>query len=164
MVQRHQLAGDQAGIFQAVGPPDRQIEPFLHDIDAPVFQIQIQRHLRVAFQECRNGGTDAKQAQRHGRADAQGARRFALHRAQRLLGLLQIIQDARHLLVIARARFGKAHAAGRAVQQPRGHMAFKFGDVLADGGGRQAQLARRRREPALLHDLPEHLQRRQMIH
>ncbi|KAG0944910.1 hypothetical protein G6F31_014523 [Rhizopus arrhizus] len=61
---------------------------------------------------------------------------------------------------VARAGFRQAHAAGRAVQQPRGDVAFKLGDVLADGGRRQAQLARRRREPALLHDLPEDLQRR----
>ncbi|MNR03307.1 hypothetical protein D3C85_1191940 [compost metagenome] len=164
VIQRHQLAGHQAGILQPVAAANGKIEALLHDVDPTVLQVQVQRHLGIAFEKPGNGGGQPDQAEGHGRTDPQGARRGLLHRAQRLLGFVQVIQDTGHLLVVARAGFGQAHAPGRAVQQARGDMGLEFSDVLADRRRRQAQLARRRRKAALLHHLPEYLQRGQMIH
>ena len=164
MLQGHQPARHQTGILQPVRAAYRQVVAFLDDVHAPVLQVQVQRQVRMARQEGGNRGRQTRQREGHGRADAQRARGRGLQRPERLLGLAQLVQDARDLLVVARARLGQAHAPRGAIQQARRDVGLEFGDVLADGGGRQAELPRRGGEAALLHHLPEYPQRGQMVH
>ncbi len=65
--------------------------------------------------------------------------------AQRELGLAEERQP----------RVGRHHAAGAALQQPRGQLAFEPADLLAERGGHHAQRHRRAADAAGFDDADE---------
>jgi hypothetical protein len=64
--------------------------------------------------------------------------------------------DSAHYLqarfVIQHALLGRPDPTGGAVQKPHTDMAFELLDTVADHGGRQPHIPRRRREAAEFHD------------
>ncbi|MNT23611.1 hypothetical protein D3C72_1590340 [compost metagenome] len=160
----HELARDQARIFQPVAAADREVVALADQVDAGVLQVQLQPQVRVARHEGGDVRRDAGQREGQRRAHAQHAARARAHGRQRGVGLVQVVEDAREPLHVGRAGLGEAHAARGAVDQPHLQVRLQLGDVLADGRRRQPQLPRGAGEAARRGGGAKDLEGGEMVH
>src|SRR5690606_39952666 len=56
MRQHGERAGDERGVFELVAAADGKVIALLADVDAPVFQVQVERQVGVGLQKGRDGG------------------------------------------------------------------------------------------------------------
>jgi hypothetical protein len=90
--------------------------------------------------------------------------RLRLPQLHDALGFLGVAHDALALLVVQRTRFGEAHAARIAVEQPHLQPRLDGRDLLGHSGLRRVEFARRFREAAGLDYAYEHLHCQQSVH
>jgi hypothetical protein len=124
-----------------LGDAHREVEAFLDDVDAAIGQTERKTHLWILRGECRDARRDVLVAERSGQRDAQHALRLDSSRGHRGVRLVDLREQARAGFVIARAFVGQMQAAGGAIDEPYSQPCFQGGELAADQGRRQPELA-----------------------
>ena len=146
---RHDSARRQARVGQ-VAEADAQVIRLFDQVDGAVRQLQLHFQLRVAQGELRQQGRDHRAPEAQGGVDAQQTLRFGAAAGQRFFHGADVVEDLPRLLQIAFAVARQADAPRAAVEQAHAQALFHQHQSLADGGRRDAQLARRGRQAAQL--------------
>ena len=139
-------AGEAAGHEARVGEAaeaDHDVEALGHEVDVAI--VELERELEGGMGVCEIGERPAQvaAAEVHRDAHAQVAPQLGLELGHRLLGLGEVRQDRRHALVQGAPGVGQRDPARGAMQQARTEALLEGAQLLADGGGRQAELRRR---------------------
>ena len=160
---RHDPPRDQARVLE-VGNAQRDVETALHRIDLIVAQHELDLQRRILRHEICDRRPELQRAERHRRIDAQQALRRRLQMRDRLIGRIDIRQDAQRAFEIGLSVFIRAGMARGAVQQLDAEALFEFADIFADRRARQPQLPPGFREAAELNDLHEGAQAGEFVH
>ena len=90
---RHDLARDQAGGLE-IRDTQRHFEPVLHRIDLLVAEHELDLKLGILLHEIGDRGAELQRAERHRRVDAQQSARRRLQLRDRLIGSIDVGEDA----------------------------------------------------------------------
>src|SRR3989304_3007788 len=112
---------------------------FLDQVDHPIGERNIELEFGMKLEKFRDERRNVRGGERMRRVDAQRSGGIRSRLSPPPLGLLELLQNLRALLVIPRAGFGQAKAAGGALQQAHPQAALEAIDVLGDRGSRQAE-------------------------
>lgn len=164
VLQDQQRAGDQAGVRNPVATAQGQVDAFGDQVLAAVLQEQFQAQVRITLEKSRNGRGQAGEGEGQRGVDPQQAAGALLHRSERGVGGLEIVEDALQALPVDFAGLGQAHVAGGAIDQAHLEVRFQLGDVLAHGGRREIHLPGRGGEAAIRGHGAEDLEGGEVIH
>ena len=143
---------------------DRQIDPFLHQVEGALGHQQFDRDVGVVFQKGRQAGYDIKPSEHRRERDADQPRGRALPPPDEGFRCIKVVDQAQGGLVEALPGFGDRHAARCPPQQLRAQTRFKLRDLLADGGLPDPGFTRGHREAAALHHPDEQPHRIEPVH
>ena len=150
--------------FLQLADPDREIDPFLDQVDERVGHAEIDPERRIAGQELGQGRGDVQAAERHRRAQAEHAARLGLELRDREPGVVDLGQDPLAALVIEPPGLGQAELARGAVEQAHAELVLERADAARHRRGRQAQTARGRGEAAAFDHLGEQAHAGEGVH
>ena len=129
------------------------IEPFFHDVDETVRELDLDLERRVGGSELRDRLREVGAPGKYHRGpDAQHTARLCLEPRDRLLGLLDLLHHRLDALAESAPGVGERDAARRAVEQPGAEPVLERADLLAHRGGCEAEPVRGPREALLLGD------------
>ncbi len=146
-----QFARDQRRVLQ-VPDANGDVHALLDKIDAAVVEIEVEADLRVPFRERSDRLAHVPYTERQRQGDTQCAAQLAVLLLCRRLGLIEIGEDARAVLVEAAPRIRQVQRARRAPQQLHAEALLERRDAPADGRLGRVEPVCRRREAASLHD------------
>src|SRR6185312_5332692 len=148
---RAETPHDQIGIRYRQGG-DRQIDPVFDEVDHAVAHHHAQLDVWIKRSEL---GNDRRQQDRHRErhVEVQRAARLRLHGLNRAVRLVHVGKNLHAALVVGSADFGQADLARAAIEKTHAEPVFKILYLRRHRTGRNAELARRRRETARLRDL-----------
>ncbi|MNT27938.1 hypothetical protein D3C72_1635910 [compost metagenome] len=158
-----QPPGHQRGIARLAGT-HHAIDALPDQVDQPVAAADDQVDMRIALPELADarqddhGGVGAMQVQ------PQRAARVGHLRAERGLGVFQVLQHALAALIERLPVQRGAHLARGALQQARADAGLKFLDGVRGGGAWHVQRAGGAGEGAQFHDPGKELQRVEAVH
>ena len=168
--RRHDHAarlGELAGLERAVGQradPDREVVALGDQLDEPVLEHHVDVDLRVGAEEGRHRRRHLPDPEGDRRRDPQRALRRRLHRGHHAVGLPGLRQHRAGPVVVGEPDLGRADPPRRAVEEPHRQPRLERGDMLGDRRLRQAELARRLGEAAVVDDLHESLHLGKAVH
>ena len=127
-----------------------QVRALFHQVHDAVGQGDLDLDVRVAREELRQRRHQLVRAEGMAHVHAQPSLRPLAEARDFVLGLLDVREDALRAVEEGLALRGEREAARGAVQEPDAEAVLHARDELRDGRGRETEVARGRREPALL--------------
>ncbi len=143
---------------------DSQVDAFIHQINHPVGQIQLNTHLRPGLQKRCGQWRDNASAKRSGRANAQRPRRSQPQALNRTFGYRHLLQHAAGFFKIDASGIGQALATRIALQQTRTELRFQMGDIFSHHYCRHLELRCRGGKASALYHGDKRLHAAQFIH
>ena len=122
---------DEAGVLQS-SDSDREIPPFLHDIDIPVGKTEIERHGGVEPAEFSESRNNLPEAEGEGNIEPQRSPRLDAVEAGGGLRFLDLGEDALAGGEIVPALFGKNQLAGGSMQQLDAEVILQLAHAMAE--------------------------------
>ena len=165
--QHRKTSGQPArhhAIVQAVGDAHGQVDALGHQVDSAVHRQQFHLDARVHTLEVDDGLRQARHRERQAGGHAQLALRFGATCARHGLQVCRQFQHLAQARQCLQAGFAQAHTACRAVQQPHTQPAFQASEMAADHGTRQLQHLGRACQAALVGNLDEGADGRELVH
>ena len=154
MLRVADLARDQRRVLRRADP-EREIDPLFDEIDEPILQPEIERHLCVRHQKFENRRRKDHLPEIARCRDPQQPARCLRLVEDRRIELVELRQHLARLAVVRLPRLRQAELACRAVHQPHAQIILEVGDVFAQQRLRPPVLPRRRGKSARVEDLNE---------
>ena len=152
-----EFGGDQVGILQ-VGDADRKVNPLVFQIHDALSQLQRDIEIGMRGNEGRQVRCNVLAAERSRRRHNQPSAGTSGAGGQRFLCRAQFIEDVSHILVERHAFRRQGNLARRALEQLYAKQFFKLINAPSDHRGRDALVARNRRQTLGLGDVQKRLQ------
>ena len=156
------LASDQRRVRQG-GNPQGHVDPFVDQIDEPVFEPQIERHVRIGDKEGVKRRTERQLAEIARRRHTQQPARFRRLMGDRGIEIVEMGKDLADLAIVGLTRLGKAQRPRRTVHQPDAKFVLEIGDIFGQQRLGAAMSPRRRGKTTGLEHLNKSAQPRQIL-